>query len=94
MIFTDKDKSSIAIQDEYFADVLELSKWEDDNFTEYFLSTYISCFYSEYDGFFNKLKKRIKASWNILIHGTYRLQEICLPEKEFNELKEIIKDYK
>lgn len=94
MILTDKNHTKIIIECDCGSESIGISKLEfDDGFKEYFIDISINAFYSEQDGFFSKLKKRIKTAWYILRRGTYRLQEICLTEQDLKDLKEIIQNF-
>ncbi len=95
MILTDSNFSKIMIECNCCSEIISISKWEYDTFPkEYFIDIYVSAFYTEQDGFFSKLKNRIKAAWFLLTKGTYSLQEIILSEEDFKDLKGMIIRYK
>jgi hypothetical protein len=89
MILTDKNNKGIVIRCSYGTETICFDK--DDE--EYFLSILIDAFYSEQDGFFDRLKKRIKTAWYIFRKGTYQFQEIVLTEDDMKDLKEVINKF-
>ncbi|AGC68507.1 hypothetical protein Cst_c15190 [Thermoclostridium stercorarium subsp. stercorarium DSM 8532] len=94
MVLADKNCRKIIIECDCGCESIGIEKMEFENgVKEYFISISISSYYSEQSGFFNNLKNRVKTAWHILRHGTYTLHEICLNEKEFKYLKEIIQNY-
>lgn len=94
MILTDKNKTKVIIECDCGCESIGLSKMEfDEGSKEYFIDISINAYYSEQDSFFSKLKKRIKTAWYIFRKGTYILQEICLSEQDFKDLKEVIQKF-
>lgn len=94
MILTDRNNTKIIVECDCGCESICISKLEfDDGFKEYFVEIFINAFYSEQDGFFSKLKNRLKTAWYIIRRGTYRLQEICLTQEDFRDLKEIIQNF-
>ncbi len=63
MILTDKNHTKIIIECDCGNESIGIRKLEyDDVFKEYFIDISINAFHSEQDGFFSKLKKRIKTA--------------------------------
>jgi hypothetical protein len=93
MILTDKNEQSIYIQCDCGCQGVHLTKYEcDGEPKEYILSFSVSAFYA-HQGWFNNFKSKMKMILYILKNGTHRYFEVCLPVKEFNELKELISKY-
>jgi hypothetical protein len=94
MVYTDKNKKSVIVNCDCKCGAgIEIDKFEDENYTEYFISVIASTWYTEQNKFYDKLINRIRAAWNILMRGTHLFQEICMTKEDFNDLKNIIKNY-
>lgn len=91
MVLTNKEETKIIIECNCGCESLSIDSFDNGNGTkDYFISMSVNAFYSEQEGFFSKFIKRVKTAWYILTKGTYYLYEICLNEKDMQELKDII----
>lgn len=95
MILTNKEETVLEIRCECGTETIRLEKLENEGYpTDYFLTLGIDMWYSEQDGLFYKLKKKIKVIWFLLTKGTYIFTEILLNEKDFKLFQEKISNYK
>ena len=94
MIYENKKEKNILIKCDCGAEMIEISKlFENESHMEYYITIWLMAFMTEQDGFFYKIKNRIKTAWNILTKGTHLVQDIVLSKEKFEELKNIIKDF-
>jgi hypothetical protein len=90
-----KNEKSIYVKCDCGCSGIHIDKLEyKDESTEYILSISASCFYTEQDGIFSKLKGRLKFIWYILRHGTHRFFDICIEPEDFEKFKELLIKYK
>jgi len=90
-----KNEKSIYVKCDCGCSGIHIDKLEyKDEPTEYILSISASCFYTEQDGIFSKLKGRLKFIWYILRHGTHRFFEIVISPEDFEKFKELLIKYK
>lgn len=52
---------------------------------EYEISSHSGNWYTEQDGIFSIIKKRIKRAWSALRGKDYLYQDVCLTEEQFDE---------
>lgn len=90
MILTNKDETKVIIECDCGCKAITFSKLEDEDYEEYIIGTEVNAFYSEQDGVFDKLIKRIKLAWHILTRGTHVLYEVCITKKDMQELRDVI----
>lgn len=53
---------------------------------DYNFSTHSSNWYTEQEGIFSIIGKRIKRAWSALRGKDYLYQDVCMTEEQFNEL--------
>jgi len=91
MILTDKNNTRIVIRCDCGTESIGIGKlFDGEEPLEYYMDISIYAFSTEQEGFFSKLKNRLKTIWYILRHGTHRFQEIILTEEDMKDLKEVI----
>jgi len=64
---------------------LTIDRWDEDGFTEYFVSYNIPAFYAFQPGGWHEFKEKLKFFWFILTGKEYRLYELILHEDTFEE---------
>lgn len=98
MVFHNKDKNEEVIIftcncgcGQEFHIRKDIYKYNDENDVEqkdisYEISSHSSNWYTEQDGIWKIIFKRIKRAWSALRGKDYLYQDVCLTEQEYNEL--------
>lgn len=85
----ENDLKKIIIECECGTESLEISKYEWKDGTEnYYLQLILYAWDTEQDGFFYKLKNKLKIMWFILTKGQHRFMEIELSKEHIEELRD------
>ena len=64
---------------------LTIDRWDEDDFTEYFISYNVPAFSSLQSNRWYDFKEKIKFLWMILTGKEYRLYELIIREKDFEQ---------
>jgi len=84
----EKDIHKILVECECGTEAIMLSRYDwNDGTRGYYLEFILNAFYTEQEGFFSKLKNRMKLILFILIKGQHRFMELDLTKENVEELK-------
>lgn len=64
---------------------LTIDRWDEDDFTEYFVSYNVPAFIAGQSDLWYSIKERLKFFWLILTGKEYRLYELILHKESFED---------
>jgi len=84
------DKKEFTVACDCGCVILRYHYWDDDTADIHFLEYYVSAFYRDQYGFWDRVKKKLSLLWMILRGKEFRFHELVLNKEDIENFKKFV----